>query len=326
MTVQFLSDGTASGTGAPVNANVDTFQVTARGYTAATGQLNTTSVDFGTVRRGTAVGARDVSIANTATVTELNDTLRGTLSVTGAPGSAFGGDGRTVAGILAGQGNAAGSLAISLDTSTAGAKSGSAQVSFASENPELLALALGNSSAIALTGTVNEIAAPVFSRTGGIGSFTGSGLSYTLDLGDLVFGTGSFSSTLALANAVTGPADSLVGAFGLGGLGSFGALGFRDLTVGDALGAGGVLGGLNLSLSTDTLGLFSGSFTFSGASYNPFQDDWLLAPITVNLRANVIERTTSVPEPGTLGLGLLAAGGLLWARRRRTASAAVARV
>jgi hypothetical protein len=165
---------------------------------------------------------------------------------------------------------------------------------------------------VALSGQVNNVANPVFGKTGGAGSFGCSALVCTLDFGNLFVGSGPTSGILALTNSALAPADDLIGAFDLAGLGDFMGAGFGPVN----LVAGASLGGLMLSFDALTEGLFTGSFVFSGASRNAFQSDLARADITIFLRANVIP-TGTVPEPGTISIVLLGAGLAFAARRRQ---------
>ena len=319
LTVQYASDGTASGTGGAINANSQLINVSAKGWTPAAGQLNAPgTIDFGTVRVGTALAAQTVTIANVAAATALNDTLEGTLAVAGA---GFSGHGASVSGLVAG--GAGGALQVGMDTSAAGVKNGSAQVAYVSQNPDLADYALGNSQAVALTGTVNALANPVFSQSSGGGNFSCAAGVCTLDLGTLLQGSGTSSDTLKVTNGVAGPADELLGSFDFTGFSGFGSSGFDPID----LAAGTEIDGLTLSLDTTSLGNFSSSFVFNGFSHNAYQSDYALDAIRFVVAGIVVAQGGGdVPEPGTLGL--LAAAGLAgWATRRRglRAQRAVAR-
>jgi hypothetical protein len=305
---------------AAINSNSQNITVNAKGYTPAVGQLvspsgTSPSITFGTVRVGT-VAAQDVTVQNAATNTAANDTLKGVLSVTG-PG--FTGNGMSVANVGAGQSNPSGTLKVGLDTTSAGKFGGSAQVAFTSQNADMSDLPLSPSSLITLSGTVNALANPVFSKTSGLGLFTsgGSGCAttvdcYTLDFGNLILGGGTSMGELSLTNLIGNPADDLLGSFDLTSLGSFASDGFGAVN----LTPDAILGGLDLSFDADALGLFTGSFTFSGLSHNDFQSDLALNDITVFLRANVTQQST-VPEPATLALLLIALSALGLVQRPR---------
>jgi hypothetical protein len=308
VTVQFISDGTASGTGGSINSNSQQFNVSAKGYTPAVAQLNgPATIDFGTVRVGTAVGVQTLTISNAAAVTAANDTLKGTLAIAGA---GFTGHGSSVAGLTAG--GASGALQVGLDTSTAGVKSGSAQVSYVSQNPDMADLALGDSQSVALAGTVNALAQAVFTQSGGSSSFScGNGVC-TLNFGTLMQGSGTHVDLLELANAASGPADDLLGSFDFTGFADFGSSGFGGVN----LAAGDSLGGLSLSLDTSALGSFSSSFWFNGFSHNAFQSDYALNAIQFVINGVVVQGDGgNVPIPGTLALLLAAGLGGLVARR-----------
>ena len=308
--LDFISTG--AGTTGASDLQVGSGSVTVNGkvYTPAIGALTSpTTIDFGTVRVGTAVAAQDVTILNAAVVTALNDTLKGTLNVTGA---GFSGNGMSVTGLGAQQSNGAGTLAVGFDTSSAGVRTGTGQVAFLSQNPDMADLLLAPSGSILLEGTVNALANPVFAKGNGAGSLSGGGTSYTLDFGNLLLGSGVSMGELTLANLIGGPADDLLGSFSLAGLGSFTGSGFGPVN----LAANVVLGGLDLSFDANALGLFTGSFVFSAFSHNAFQTDWALDDITVLITANVIAQG-GVPEPSILVLFVTAGGAMLVAGRRR---------
>jgi hypothetical protein len=307
VTLNMISTG-AGTTGAP-DESLGTQNVTVNGkvYTPAVAQLVTTAVNFGIVRVGDVVGTQSVSVKNAAAATALNDTLAASMGTVSSP---FNGSG-SVSGLGAGQ-SGSGTLIVGLATGNAGDFNGTASVGFASQNPDMSDLDLG-SLAVTLSGQVNNIANPVFSKTGGAGSFGCSALVCTLDFGNLFVDSGSTAGTLELTNLISGPADDLLGFFDLAGLGSFVGTGFSavNLAFGDSL------TGLMLSFDALTEGLFTGSFVFSGTSHNSFQSDLALADITVLLRANVIQQGGTVPEPGTITIVLLGAGLAFAARRRK---------
>ena len=162
-------------------------------------------------------------------------------------------------------------------------------------------------------GTVNALAAPQFSKTGGGANFNCAAGVCTLNLGTLVQGSGTASSTLELTNAVAGPADDLTGSFDFTAFSGFGDSGFGPVS----LAAGMGMAGLTLSLDTSALGNFSSGFTFNGFSHNAFQNDYALNAIQFLVEGVVVAQGVgNVPEPATLWLVFAAGVGGLAARRR----------
>lgn len=280
-------------------------------YAPAVAQLNTASVNFGIVRVGDAVSLQNVSITNAATVAGLNDSLKASITA----GSGFSASG-TVGGIGAGASNAAGSLTVGLDTSTAGVFSGSALISFLSHNPEMTDLFLGTQG-VALSGQVNNLANADFNLRSGIGTLTRSGTQYVLDLGTITRGQ-SVVEILRLANSVSGSADFLRGAYDLSAADDFSFTGWDDVMVG--LAAGGADEDLMLGFTASMLGAVEDTVTFNGSSYNDWDTTGLGQARTLVIRATVVEEATNtVPEPGSLELallGLLSVTGMAVQRRR----------
>ena len=288
-------------------AGTQSINVTGNVYAPAVVQLNTTTVNFGTVRVGNAVTPRTVSVSNGASGA-LTDTLRATLGGGAAPFSPTG----AATGIAAGFSNNS-SLTVGLNTTAAGVFNSNGIVTFTSQNLEMVDLALGTAN-VGLLATVNNIAAPTLGKTSGVGSFSGSALNYTLNFGTLLEGGGTVSTLLSLANSASGPADALAGSFALGALTGtpFSALsGFGNFS--GVAGGTSLAGGLSLGFNTSTLGNFSSSITLNPRSTNGSQADLALGAITLTLQGNV----AAIPEPGTWALwlaGLALVGGV--ARRQ----------
>jgi hypothetical protein len=277
-------------------------------YTQAVGQLATSSVDFGIVRVGDAVSARNITVQNTAAVTALNDTLRADLSGIGVP---FSGSG-SVAGIGA---QASGNIAVGLNTLTAGVFNQTGSVAFLSQNPDMADISAGASSTVQVKAQVNNLANADFDLLAGIGVLQQLGNDYVLDLGNIVIGS-LINELLQLENAATGPADALRGMFKLNTGGDFSYTGwepFTDLEAGDAI------GGLRLAFNAVNLGLFEDLIVFDGFGYNASDPEGLAQSRSLLIRANVVDGT--VPEPGSAALALLAMVSLWLVHRRRQQAA-----
>ncbi|WP_201496560.1 choice-of-anchor D domain-containing protein [Rubrivivax sp. A210] len=288
--------------------------VTGRVYAPAVARVDTPALDFGIVRVGDVVAARSVTVSNTATGT-LADTLSATLGGAPAPFSAGG----SLAGLVAGGSHAA-ALTVQLDTRSAGVFSGSADLAFTSQNPELADLALA-SGRITLSAQVNHLAEVALAKAGGAGAFSGGGLSYTLDFGTLVLGAGPRSASLTLSNAAFGPADALAGSWDVSAVGAGDAFSLAGFGSFSGLAAGSSLSGLTLSFAGATAGSFDRVLMLQGLSTNGSGPDLALGRVELHLVGSV----AAVPEPGTW---LLMAGGLLAlagkARRGARANAPVA--
>ncbi len=284
--------------------------LTGRVYAPAVAQLNTTVVDFGTVRVGDSVPLRGVSVSNTVGGA-LTDSLRATQALGSGPVVGVGG----VGGLAAG-GTSASGLQVALNTGAAGVFNGSSVVTFTSQNPDMADLGLGTAN-VTLRGQVNNIAQSVLQRTNGAANLSNLGLSYTLNFGTLVQGAAPASALLSLTNAATGPADALAGSFDLSALlpgDAFTVSGFVGFS---GLQAGDMLSNLQVSFATGDLGVFDRVLVLSRSSTNGVGPDLPLANLQLHLQGQVV----AVPEPGTWVLML--GGVLLLASRVRAQRKAV---
>ncbi|MBK7424765.1 MAG: S-layer family protein [Propionivibrio sp.] len=295
-------------------ASVGTQLVTVNGnvYAPAVAQLNTPAVNFGVVRVGDVVAAQNVSVSNT-TSGMLTDTLRASLSGGAAPFTASG----TAAGVAAGATDAS-NLSVALNTGTAGVYSGTnAVVTYTSQNPEMADFALGTAN-VALSATVNNLAATTLAKTAGVGSLSGGALSYTLNFGTVVLGVDGGSTALSLTNSAFGPADALAGTFNLSALqtgdpfqlGGFNS--FNNIAAGNSL-----AGGLSVGFSGTSLGSFDRLIVLNRLSTNSSltEPERQLLAIELRLQGEVL----AVPEPGTYGMMLTGLLVVVFGARRRTA-------
>ncbi|MCE2947061.1 MAG: choice-of-anchor D domain-containing protein, partial [Betaproteobacteria bacterium] len=213
-TVAFVSDATNQG--CLVNCTVDQgsqiVTVTGRVYTPAVASV-APSVNFGIVRVGDVVANRGVSVANSAAVTALNDTLTASI---GGTGGAFTNNAGTVNGLIAGAAANNTALTVGLNTAAAGVFNGTASVASTSRNPDMADLSLG-SSTVMLTGQVNNLAQAAFQKTSGAGTFTQTAVNaFTLDFGDIAQGaSGILTARLAAWNRAPAgePSDDLKGSY-----------------------------------------------------------------------------------------------------------------
>ncbi|MBK6721018.1 MAG: choice-of-anchor D domain-containing protein [Sphingomonadales bacterium] len=290
--------------------------VTSNVYAAAIAGLSGNTVNFGTVRQGSASPSASLVVTNNGSGA-LTDSLTTSTSAlpTGVTASAPGPLG-------AGQ---SGSVNFSLNTTNVGIVSGSGSIDFASHNSQMSDLTL-TSQSTAFSGTITELANAQIFKSSGIGTFSGGGSVYTLDFGTFVTGTGSVNADLGVLNAIPSSAFSefLGGSFSQGaGTGySFAGNVFSGL-------AGGAQNIGNL-LTFDTTGLAAGiynkSITFNGISSFGNLSDFNLGPITLNVTASVTGGGVSgVPEPATWMM-LLLGFGFIGTSIRRNKGAGLSRL
>jgi|JI10StandDraft_1071094.scaffolds.fasta_scaffold01355_3 hypothetical protein len=307
--VNFASTGAGTTGAADISVGSQVVSLAGRVYEKAVAQVNTVLVDFGIVHKGDVVAAKNISVTNSAPVAALNDTLQG--SFINMPVGPFGGSG-SVSGLAAGQTDAS-SLLVSLDTTSAGVfTQGGDRLQFASHNPEMADLGLGDT-ALTLQAQVNNYAKPTFSKTSGAGSLGGSGFDFLLDFGTLTAGSGMVSALLQLANDVVGPADLLDGAysFALNEFLKSGFASFADLRAGEAQ------VGLEIAFDALNVGSFSDTIVLSAVGHNGSGYSAAFQDIRLTVQARVqAGGGNQIPEPGTLLLLTIAMAIIVLQRRR----------
>jgi hypothetical protein len=302
----FVSTGDGT-TGAPDLAlGTGLVTVTGKVYTPAVAQIGATAINFGIVHVGDSVAPVALNVSNIAPTTALNDTLRASFGTVSGPFSGTG----SIAGLVAG-GTDGASMRVGLDTSSAGIFDGSGSISLASHNDDMADLVLSPAS-LNLSAQVNNYANPVFVKTAGAGSLSGSGDTFTLDLGDLFLGSGLTTTSLGVLNDVFGPADLVEGTFELSGVNDFALSGFGPFT---GLGAGDLFAGLLASFAATSLGSFDDTIVLSALAYNASGYEQALN-ITLLLHADVLQQ--AVPEPPVIVLLLAALAMLGYTLRRQT--------
>ena len=171
-TVEFGLTSTGAGTSGLADTALPSQSITLTSdiYATAIAQLPN---NLSTIIHVGDVGAQIVlSVANTATGA-LTDTLTGGFA--DVTGDFAGGGSLSVAA------GSSGTLALGIGTPlVAGTLTGTATLSLASHDPALPDVAVATGP-IAITATVDNYAAPALEALGGVGSFSGSGTSYTLD-------------------------------------------------------------------------------------------------------------------------------------------------
>jgi hypothetical protein len=308
-TISFVSDANNVGNcGSNCQLNLASQSVSVQGkvYTQAVGQLATGTVDFGIVRVGDVVGARNIAVNNTAAATALNDTLRANLSGLSGP---FSGNG-SLSGIGA-QGS--GNIAVGLNTAGAGVFSQNGTMGFLSQNPDMADISAGLNASVLVKAQVNNLANADFDLLAGIGVLRQFGNDYVLDLGNIVIGS-LINELLRLENDVAGPADALRGMFNLKAADDFVYAGWGPFV---DLGAGSAVGGLSVAVNAANLGQFEDKIVFDGFGYNASDPAGLAQSRNLLIRANIVNASNAVPEPRTTALVLVALLSMGFVRRRR---------
>lgn len=299
-TVGFVSDAGNVGNCAPncqLSLAPQTVTVSGKVYAAAVGQLGTPVVDFGIVRVGDTVSAKNITVNNTAAAAALNDTLRASLTGVAGPFT----PGAAAAGIAA-QGS--GQIAVGLNTAAAGVYTQNAAVGFLSQNADMADISAGPDAAVQVKAQVNHLANADFDLLAGLGTLSDDGQGhYTLDLGLFDLGDSGLW-TLQIDNQVAGPADLLRGLFDLAGVDDFSLGGWSPVS---DLAAGQAKGGLSIGFVASQLGLFEDEVLFAGFSFNASDAGGLAQLRSLRIRARVVDDGgNQVPEPGTLALLALA--------------------
>jgi len=307
--VAFESTGAGTTDAADVSVGSRLVGLAGKVYAPAVAQLNTVALDFGIVRVGDVVAARDVSVSNSALAAGLNDTLAASVSGSG-PFTANG----SVAGLATGASNAPGSLLVGLNTGTAGVFSGTADVAFASQNPDMADLDLGTQG-VAVSAQINHLANADFDQLAGLGILSQTESDYVLDFGTVSIGS-LLSGILQLDNEISGPADLLSGGFSFTGPVDFAYSGWNSFA---GLAAGEAIDGLMIDFNALTAGQYADEIIFAGLSSNASGPD-LAQSRRLTILANVVDNGGGpVPEPGSLALLLVAAVAGAIARRRQAA-------
>ena len=308
LSVSFTSTGEGTTGAADVAVGSAPVGLSGKVYTPALAQV-AAAVDFGIVHKGESVSTRNVTVANIAEVSALNDVLRGSFGGASGPFAASG----NLAGVAAGAADGT-SFSVALNTASAGIFTGSATATLASHNDDMADLPLGTRN-VALTAQVNNFANTALVKTAGEGALNRSGRTYTLNLGSILEDSGIHSVALGVLNDVLGPADLLDGNFDLGLGDEFQLAGFNPFF---GLQAGGLQDGLIASLDTDlmTVGTYVDRIVLRSVGHNASGFRGELEDIVLEVHGSIIERTASVPEPSTLALLVLGTLILVFGTRR----------
>ena len=229
---------------------------------------NTQPIDFGAFRVGDAASALDLSIKNTAANDTFSERLNGSAGATDAGFSATG----TFNLLNAGATNTGG-IKVGLDTTTAGTKSGTAQVDFVSDGADT-----SNLGQTALTSQSVNLQGKVYAQA--VAEVQTPSLNFGIvHVGDAVAAKG-----ITVQNDATGSlTDTLLGTVSTTptGFTSAGTLGTTGLA------AGATSSALQVGLNTTNAGVFSGNASLAFASHNPDLSDLTLTGQSVALAAQV---------------------------------------
>jgi hypothetical protein len=279
-TISLNSNGTGSSALGLTALTPQTVTVTGSAYRLAQPVLpGGTSLDFGIVHVGD-TAQKTITVNNTAANDGFSESLDGSFS--GDTGHLTGSG--SFAALAPGA--ASGAPKVTLDTSTAGSKSGTSTIALVSNGTGSSGLANTPlaSQVISAIGQVNNYAVATFAKDSGAATFSGSGNAYTVSFGRRTIGETSPVVTLRVTNSAAGPADTLAGSFVSTEGRDFALTGFGDFS---NIGAGQSQTGLNISLRTDRLGTFSQTITLNGLGQNTSGYSGALAPIIITLTGEV---------------------------------------
>jgi hypothetical protein len=305
-TIGLTSTGVGTSGLAATTLAPETITINAEVFAPAVAQLGTTTVNFGIVHVGDTTNAtQPLTVTNAGSGALIDLLTAGTATTSGAVTSvSYAGLGT---GLAAG---ATGTLVLGINTATAGTISGSAVIGFDSHDSALSDIAVAGGT-VTVIGQVNNYAVADVEQTGGAGTLSGSGTSYTLNLGSIAQGSSAVAADLAVLNAALGPADLLGGSFIASGASAYTNTG---LTPFSGLGAGQNEQGQVVTLSAATAGVFTETITLTPNDSNANFSE-ILAPETITVTGTVVSSgsiytLTSAPTTitGTTGNDTIIAG------------------
>ena len=286
----FVSDS-PGGPIALTNQDTD-IQVTGTVFAAATAALSVSPNRF--VHVGDS-GAGLITVTNTAPLV-YGENLEAAVTAIGGSATA---PTTTTGPAAAGTST---TIAYTLDTTTAGVKSGTVSLALTTDGTGIdnLGTALIGTATATVNLTVNNYATAgiaVLSEDGPAAALTTSGTNQVLNLGTIAHNSGAVDVQIAGDNAADGPADLLSGTFLATGDSAFtnsGLAGFSNLAAGQQASASDVL------LSTDNDGTFTETVTLNGTGSNPSGYSGAVAPETLTITGTVADLPTpTITNPGS---------------------------
>ncbi|HLI14159.1 MAG TPA: choice-of-anchor D domain-containing protein [Alphaproteobacteria bacterium] len=290
-TVAFQSDGTGIDNGAPVSVGSQNVTLTANVFRLASGSA-ATPVNAGAARVGGTLSTA-LSVTNTATNDGFSENLDA--GVSGTSGAVTGTSG-SVTGLGAGQTNSTG-ITATLDTLTAGLKTGTATVAFKSDGA-----GIDNGAPVSVGSQDVTVSGKVYAPA--VANVQTSSVNFHIvHVGD---GGGSLSQGVSVQNGAQATAlnDVLIGSISAGGA-PFSGSG----TLGAGLGAQQSSStALMVNLSTANAGIFSGTANLALASHDPDLSDLALTtgPISLSAQVNNYAKLGFLKSSGD---GTLSGGG-----------------
>ncbi len=313
------SDGTGIDTLGKTALASQTIDITAAAYNLAAGTITSpTTINLGIVHPGD-VAEEALTVQNAAPAGAFSEGLDaqfGTLS-----GNAMT-NGGSVALLSAGGSNNS-SLVVGVNTTTAGAKTGTAQVEMQSDGQGTSGLGktvLANSPVtINVSAQVNNYAAALLllgTHSTGASLTENSSTLYTLDLGTAIQGKTNLAALLQIENSAIGPADTLAGNFNTSNAAAFSLSGFGSFS---NIAAGTSNSNPIVSLSNANTGNYSGSITLNPFSQNSSGYNGALSPITIDVSGSVVlageliwDRAGTSPTAPADGFGTWNTASGLW--------------
>ena len=237
-----------------------------------------------------------LTVSNTDAADGYSESL--IASVTGTDGGFSQAASGPTADIAAGATNTA--LSVGLSTAQSGTVTGSVTLGLVSDGSGIdgfgtLALP---SQTIAVSGTIDNYATAQVIEVSGTPVLTGSGTTYSLNLGQVALGATPVAVVLGVKNAASAVADALNGDFASSGGSEIALSGFSAFT---GLAAGEAQDGLDIALNTGTAGMFTQSITLFGTGSNArlLRD---LAPETITVTGTVAAPPPTLNTPGPITL------------------------
>lgn len=199
------------------------------------------------------------------------------------------------------------SLLVGINTSSAGNRSGTAQILLSSAGTPATSIAAAiaptglPSQTVSVSGIVNNFANPVLQLApGSPGTLTQAGSVYNVNFGSLVNGSSQIM-TLRLLNSVVGPADLLDGSFQLPGTPRLAYTNFGNFS---NIAAGGLVDNLRASITaTGAAGDFSESLVLRTTGHNSSGFSGALPNITINFLGSILGPDNPGPGPDNPGPG-----------------------